>query len=103
VPYDQWSRDGFIQDTEGNVVDYEAVRLKLNQLAESFSHLIRDLRSRWRCAFSGAHSLSKYSSSISAQLIQPQQAPVLILDMTPERSCNAERRRTRICDSLLWK
>lgn len=29
VPYDQWERDGFLNATPGNVVDYEAVRRTL--------------------------------------------------------------------------
>lgn len=29
VPYDQWARDGYLDVTEGNVVDYEAVRKAL--------------------------------------------------------------------------
>ncbi len=46
VPYDQWARDGFIEATEGNVVDYEAVRLKLNQLNETYQ--IREVAiDRW--------------------------------------------------------
>ena len=36
VPYDQWSRDGFLQATPGTVVDYEAVRRTLQAWAREF-------------------------------------------------------------------
>lgn len=36
VPYDVWIRDGLIETTEGNVVDYEAVRLRLGELGELY-------------------------------------------------------------------
>lgn len=36
VPYDQWARDGHILATEGDVVDYEAVRKHLQDWADEF-------------------------------------------------------------------
>lgn len=36
VPYDQWVRDGFLDATSGNVVDYEAVRKTLQDWAAEF-------------------------------------------------------------------
>lgn len=37
VPYDQWVRAGFIEATEGNVVDQQAIRSRINKLASEFS------------------------------------------------------------------
>lgn len=36
VPYDQWSKDGHIVATDGNVVDYEAVRKVINEWGAEF-------------------------------------------------------------------
>jgi len=36
VPYDQWAREGFLVETPGNVVDYEAVRQVLQAWALEF-------------------------------------------------------------------
>lgn len=36
VPYDQWAKEGWIQATEGNVIDFEAVRKRINELAAEF-------------------------------------------------------------------
>ncbi|NNF65977.1 MAG: terminase large subunit, partial [Gammaproteobacteria bacterium] len=36
VPYDAWVRDGWVQATEGNVIDYDFIREDLNQLADEF-------------------------------------------------------------------
>lgn len=36
VPYDQWARQGFIQVTEGNVIDYKAIKAKLDDLAQTY-------------------------------------------------------------------
>lgn len=36
VPYDQWSRDGYLIATPGNVVDYERVRTELQAWAAEF-------------------------------------------------------------------
>ena len=37
VPYTQWIRDGLIYATEGNVVDQDAIRLKLGELNERYN------------------------------------------------------------------
>lgn len=34
VPYDRWVREGFIEMTEGNVVDYDAIRERINGLRD---------------------------------------------------------------------
>ncbi len=34
VPYDRWVREGFIEMTEGNVVDYDAIRERVNGLRD---------------------------------------------------------------------
>ena len=53
VPYDQWVREGLIQLTEGNVVDYDAVRKEINRLGELYD--IREIAfDRW-----GAHQVSQ--------------------------------------------
>jgi phage terminase large subunit-like protein len=36
VPYDQWERDGYLIATEGNVVDYEAIRATLRDWGAEF-------------------------------------------------------------------
>ncbi len=36
VPYDQWSREGLINRTDGNVVDYEFIRAKINSLRDDY-------------------------------------------------------------------
>lgn len=36
VPYSLWQRQGFLAATEGNVVDYEAIRLKVSELGAMF-------------------------------------------------------------------
>lgn len=46
VPYPLWAEQGFIETTEGNVVDYEAVRNKLRELGEVYE--IREVAiDRW--------------------------------------------------------
>lgn len=40
VPYDQWAREGFVIDTPGAVVDYEAVRQQLKDWAAEFDFKI---------------------------------------------------------------
>lgn len=37
VPYPTWVRQGFIEKTEGNVVDYAAIRAKINELGKEYS------------------------------------------------------------------
>ena len=39
VPYDQWARDGHLTATDGNVVDYEAVRKRLQDWGDEFQVL----------------------------------------------------------------
>jgi phage terminase large subunit-like protein len=36
VPYDMWQREGFIEATDGNVVDYGVIRRRVNELAEKY-------------------------------------------------------------------
>jgi len=36
VPYDVWEREGFIEATEGNVIDYSFIRAKINELSELY-------------------------------------------------------------------
>jgi len=46
VPYDVWVRQGFIDATPGNVIDYAFIRAKLNELADMY--YIRELAfDRW--------------------------------------------------------
>jgi phage terminase large subunit-like protein len=46
VPYDQWAREGFIESTEGNVVDYDVIRARINELGKRYE--IRELAiDRW--------------------------------------------------------
>ena len=37
IPYPEWIDSSFIEGTEGNVVDYEAVRSRINQLSEHYN------------------------------------------------------------------
>lgn len=46
VPYDVWQRQGFIEATEGNVVDYDVIRERVKQLAERF-RIIEIAYDRW--------------------------------------------------------
>lgn len=41
VPYSQWAREGFLETTPGNVIDYRAVRAKLTWARELFE--VRDV------------------------------------------------------------
>ncbi len=36
VPYDAWVRDGFIEATEGNVIDYDVIRARINALRKTY-------------------------------------------------------------------
>ncbi|WP_395706995.1 terminase large subunit [Casimicrobium huifangae] len=46
VPYDAWVREGLVMATEGNVIDYEAILVKLDELAQRFD--IKELAyDRW--------------------------------------------------------
>lgn len=37
VPYTTWARQGFIEMTSGNVVDYDTIRTRINELKERFN------------------------------------------------------------------
>ncbi len=37
VPYDQWIREGYIEATEGNVIDYDVIRKRIREDAERFN------------------------------------------------------------------
>jgi phage terminase large subunit-like protein len=46
VPYDVWEREGYIEATEGNVVDYDIIRVRVNELNQFYN--IRELAiDRW--------------------------------------------------------
>lgn len=36
VPYDVWERDGYLETTDGNVIDYEVIRAKILTCVETF-------------------------------------------------------------------
>jgi len=36
VPYDVWQREGYIEATDGSVIDYDVIRKRINELAERF-------------------------------------------------------------------
>lgn len=36
VPYDVWVREGFIEATPGNVVDYDRIRARINEIGETY-------------------------------------------------------------------
>ena len=36
VPYTQWARDGYLEATPGNVIDYEFIKAKLRDLAKQY-------------------------------------------------------------------
>jgi len=36
VPYDAWVRDGYIEATEGDVIDYDVIRRRINELGEQY-------------------------------------------------------------------
>ena len=46
VPYDAWVAHGLIEATEGNVIDYDAIRTRINALAERF-HIKEIAIDRW--------------------------------------------------------
>ena len=37
VPYETWARQGLIEMTEGNVIDYDVIRRRINELGEQFN------------------------------------------------------------------
>jgi len=49
VPYDVWAKAGWIEATEGSVVDYDVIRARINELGKRFE--IREIpRDRWNAA-----------------------------------------------------
>lgn len=46
VPYDLWQKQGFIEATSGNVLDYELIRARINALSERF-HIKEIAIDRW--------------------------------------------------------
>lgn len=49
VPYDQWSREGWLLSTPGNVIDYEAIRAQILRDAEKFD--LREIAiDRWNAS-----------------------------------------------------
>ena len=36
VPFDAWVRDGFVEATEGNVIDYRAIQKKIEELSQTY-------------------------------------------------------------------
>jgi len=46
VPYDVWVKKGYIEATEGNVIDYKAIRQKILQLSERFE-IVEIAFDRW--------------------------------------------------------
>lgn len=46
VPYDVWIKQGYIEATPGNVIDYDVIRNRINELAEKF-HIREIAIDRW--------------------------------------------------------
>ena len=46
VPYDVWQKQGHIEATSGNVIDYELIRARINELSERF-HIKEIAIDRW--------------------------------------------------------
>ena len=46
VPYDVWVRDGFIEATPGNVIDYDTIRRRINELNRRY-HIYELALDRW--------------------------------------------------------
>lgn len=36
VPYVEWEKEGYIEQTDGNVIDYDTIRARINELGERF-------------------------------------------------------------------
>jgi phage terminase large subunit-like protein len=52
VPYDTWQRQGLFNLTSGNVIDYDAVRLKITELSDAYD--IREMAfDPWNCTETG--------------------------------------------------
>ena len=49
VPYDVWAKQGFIAETDGNVVDYDAIRVAVGELGERFN-ILEIAADRWNSA-----------------------------------------------------
>lgn len=53
VTYDAWVRDGYIIATEGNVVDYDAIRQRVVEVGETYA--VREIAlDRWNAAQTAA-------------------------------------------------
>ena len=46
VPYDTWVRDGFIEATDGNVIDYDVIRSRIGEFSRRF-HIREIVYDRW--------------------------------------------------------
>jgi len=46
VPYDQWERDGFLEATEGNIIYYDFIEKKIEELNEIY-HIVEIAYDRW--------------------------------------------------------
>lgn len=46
VPFDAWARDGYLELTEGNIVDYDAIRKRVHEVAELYD-LAEIVYDRW--------------------------------------------------------
>jgi phage terminase large subunit-like protein len=49
VPYGQWAKDGFIELTKGNIIDYEFIRAEINRQGER-SEIAEIAADRWNAA-----------------------------------------------------
>jgi phage terminase large subunit-like protein len=49
VPYDVWRREGFLDATEGNVIDYDVIRRRINRDSERFE-IVEIAADRWNAA-----------------------------------------------------
>ena len=49
MPYDVWAKQGFIAETDGNVVDYDAIRVAVGELGERFN-ILEIAADRWNSA-----------------------------------------------------
>lgn len=47
VPYEYWVQQGWLEATPGNVVDYQWIRKKINDLKEEYSHIQGVAYDRW--------------------------------------------------------
>jgi phage terminase large subunit-like protein len=64
VPYDQWRARGFLETTEGNVINYNFIQYKIEELSRQY--LIREIAfDRW-----GAHLLSQNLDNAGFKMIR---------------------------------